>query len=61
MLSSSPHNTSDDVVKRLNQEITTILQREDIKAKLNAFYFSSEPSTPQSADGQNHCRQSPLG
>ncbi|MGO1252712.1 Bug family tripartite tricarboxylate transporter substrate binding protein [Alcaligenes aquatilis] len=42
-----PHNTSDDVVKRLNQEITTILQREDIKAKLNAFYFSSEPSTPQ--------------
>lgn len=42
-----PHNTSDDVVKRLNQEITTILQRDDIKAKLNAFYFSSEPSTPQ--------------
>lgn len=42
-----PYNTSDDVVKRLNQEITTILQRDDIKAKLNAFYFSSEPSTPQ--------------
>ncbi len=42
-----PHNTSDDVVKRLNDEITTILQRDDIKAKLNAFYFSSEPSTPQ--------------
>ncbi|MGG5144234.1 Bug family tripartite tricarboxylate transporter substrate binding protein [Alcaligenes ammonioxydans] len=42
-----PHNTSEDVVKRLNQEITTILQRDDIKAKLKAFYFSSEPSTPQ--------------
>ena len=42
-----PNNTSDDVVKRLNDEITTILQRDDIKAKLNAFYFSSEPSTPQ--------------
>ncbi len=42
-----PSNTPDDVVARLNKEVTAILQREDIKAKLNAFYFSSEPSTPQ--------------
>ncbi|HRL21075.1 MAG TPA: tripartite tricarboxylate transporter substrate binding protein [Alcaligenes sp.] len=42
-----PSNTPDDIVARLNKEVTAVLQREDIKAKLNAFYFSSEPSTPQ--------------
>lgn len=42
-----PGNTPDDVVARLNKEVTAILQSEPVKAKLNAFYFSSEPSTPQ--------------
>ncbi|TAL88546.1 MAG: tripartite tricarboxylate transporter substrate binding protein [Candidimonas sp.] len=42
----APAGTPDDIMERLNQAITQILGRPDIKQKMAALYFTPAPSTP---------------
>lgn len=42
-----PAGTPDAIVTRLNDELTKVLQRDDVQQKMARLYFTPAPSTPQ--------------
>ena len=42
-----PAGTPQDIIDRLNQEITKILGTPDVQKKMAALYFTPAPSTPE--------------